>query len=160
MFGDPATPMQRSYLGEPTKTRLVHAGSEIFHVFHLHGGGTRWRRNPFADDRDEFEQGLKKQPTLNALSVRLDSQSVAPSETFTLEHECGAGGCQQTAGDYLWHCHIGSHYVAGMWSFWRVYDTLQPTWPAARPHGAAACRQLAWADRPGRGRQNLLPQAQ
>ena len=49
----PATPIPRSYLGEPTKTRLVHAGSEMFHVYHLHGGGTRWRRNPFADDRTD-----------------------------------------------------------------------------------------------------------
>ena len=125
-FGDPATPMPRSYLGEPTKTRLVHAGSEMFHVYHLHGGGTRWRRNPFADDRNEFDRGLKKAPTQDAFSVRLDSQSVGPSESFTLEHECAAGGCQQTAGDYLFHCHIGPHYVAGMWSFWRVYDTIQP----------------------------------
>ena len=43
--------------GRADQTRLVHAGSEMFHVYHLHGGGTRWRRNPFADDRGEFDQG-------------------------------------------------------------------------------------------------------
>ncbi|MGH3328843.1 MAG: hypothetical protein ACRDPT_13810, partial [Streptomycetales bacterium] len=43
-----------------------------------------------------------------------------------LEHECGAGGCQQAAGDFLYHCHIAHHYIAGMWSFWRVHDTAQP----------------------------------
>src|SRR5688572_7794125 len=34
-YGDPATPIFRSYLGEPTKTRLVHAGFEQLHVHHL-----------------------------------------------------------------------------------------------------------------------------
>ncbi|HHY57224.1 MAG TPA: multicopper oxidase domain-containing protein [Chloroflexi bacterium] len=161
MFGDPATPIQRSYLGEPTKTRLVHAGSEVFHVFHLHGGGTRWRRNPFADDRMEFAQGLKKTPTQDARSVRLDSQSLGPGETFTLEHECGAGGCQQTAGDYLWHCHIGSHYVAGMWSFWRVYDTLQPNLATLpdRPAAPQAVNSLGLIGRTIEGK-TLLPAAQ
>ncbi|MFQ5399230.1 MAG: multicopper oxidase domain-containing protein [Anaerolineae bacterium] len=123
-YGDPATPIPRSYLGEPTKTRLMHGGSEVFHVYHLHGGGIRWRRNPAAEP-GEFTGGLKKTPTQNAHSTRLDSQGLGPSESFTLEHECGAGGCQQSAGDFLWHCHIGHHYVAGMWSFWRVFDTEQ-----------------------------------
>ncbi|HAJ38424.1 MAG TPA: hypothetical protein DCL15_22375, partial [Chloroflexi bacterium] len=161
MFGDPPTPIQRSYLGEPTKTRLVHAGSEVFHVFHLHGGGTRWRRNPFADDRMEFAQGLKKTPTQDARSVRLDSQSIGPGETFTLEHECGAGGCQQTAGDYLWHCHIGSHYVAGMWSFWRVYDTLQPNLATLpdRAEAPQAVNSLGLIGRTIEGKL-LLPAAQ
>ncbi|RME42862.1 MAG: hypothetical protein D6796_13835, partial [Caldilineae bacterium] len=124
-YGDPATPIPRSYLGEPTKTRIVHGGSELFHVYHLHGGGIRWRRNP-KNEPTEFTGGLKKIPTQNAHSTRLDSQGLGPAEAFTLEHECGAGGCQQSAGDFLWHCHIGNHYVSGMWSFWRVYDTRQP----------------------------------
>ncbi|HRW46161.1 MAG TPA: multicopper oxidase domain-containing protein, partial [Caldilinea sp.] len=160
-FGDPATPMPRSYLGEPTKTRLVHAGSEMFHVYHLHGGGTRWRRNPFADDRGEFDQGLKKSPTQDAFSIRLDSQSIAPSESFTLEHECAAGGCQQTAGDYLFHCHIGPHYVAGMWSFWRVYDTIQPDLAVipTRAPAPAAVNSLGLIGTVVEGR-TLLPAAQ
>ncbi|GEM_PF-911440 len=124
-YGDPSTPIPRSYLGEPTKTRLGHPGSEMFHVYHLHGGGDRWRRNPDLEP-GQFAQGLQKVPTPNALSTRLDSQAAGPGETFTLEHECGAGGCQQAAGDFLFHCHIGEHYVAGMWSFWRVHDTVQP----------------------------------
>jgi len=123
-FGDPATPIPRSYLGEPTKTRLSHPGSEVFHVYHLHGGGNRWPRDPKASMSD-FAVGLDKEPTSNMGSTRLDSQSAGPGETFTLEHECGAGGCQQAAGDFLFHCHIGSHYVSGMWSFWRVFDTTQ-----------------------------------
>jgi manganese oxidase len=124
-FGDPPTPMPRSYLGEATKTRILHAGTEIFHVHHLHGGGDRWRRNPDADPNSNFWKGLTKVPNPNLKSVHLDSQSIGPGSSYNLEHECGAGGCQQGAGEFLYHCHIGHHYVAGMWSFWRVFDTLQ-----------------------------------
>jgi hypothetical protein len=124
-YGDPATPMPRSYLGEPTKTRLAHVGFEQLHVHHLHGGATRWRQNPRADDT-EIDAGLDKTPIQNAQSIRLDSQTISPEESFNLEHECGAGGCQQAAGDFLYHCHIAHHYIAGMWGFWRVFDTRQP----------------------------------
>lgn len=124
-FGDPPTPMPRSYLGEATKTRVLHAGTEIFHVHHLHGGGDRWRRNPDADPNSNFWKGLTKVPEQNLTSVHLDSQSIGPGSSYNLEHECGAGGCQQGEGEFLFHCHIGHHYVAGMWSFWRVYATEQ-----------------------------------
>ncbi|MGQ4733140.1 hypothetical protein ACUN3E_36480 [Streptomyces sp. Ju416(a)] len=123
-YGDPATPMPRSYLGEPTKTRLVHAGVEQLHVHHVHGGGTRWRLNPGSDDT-AMGSGLTKVPLQNAKSIRLDSQTVSPMESFNLEHECGAGGCQQAAGDFLYHCHIAQHYITGMWGLWRVFDTAQ-----------------------------------
>ncbi|HLV57849.1 MAG TPA: hypothetical protein VKY81_03095 [Natronosporangium sp.] len=124
-YGDPATPMPRSYLGEPSVTRLAHVGFEQLHVHHLHGGGIRWRQNPDADDTD-MDGGLRKVPIQNAQSIRLDSQTVSPEESFTLEHECGAGGCQQAAGDFLYHCHVATHYIAGMFGFWRVFDTAQP----------------------------------
>lgn len=123
-YGDPATPMPRSYLGEPSITRLAHVGFEQLHVHHLHGGGDRWRQNPDADDTD-IDGGLRKVPNQNATSIRLDSQTISPEESFSLEHECGAGGCQQAAGDFLYHCHIAHHYIAGMWGFWRVFDTAQ-----------------------------------
>jgi Putative multicopper oxidases len=45
-FGDPATPILRSYLGDPATQRVVHAGSEVFHVHHVHGGAIRWPRSP------------------------------------------------------------------------------------------------------------------
>ncbi|HMB54669.1 MAG TPA: multicopper oxidase domain-containing protein, partial [Thermoanaerobaculia bacterium] len=128
MFGDPATPIPRSYLGEPTKTRLMHGGTEVFHVHHLHGGGDRWRRNPDGDANNTFSGGIDKSPEA-PYSSHLDSQSIGPGTSYNLEHECGAGGCQQVAGDFLWHCHIGHHYLAGMWSFWRVFDTDQTADP-------------------------------
>ncbi|MDH5586546.1 MAG: hypothetical protein OEZ05_07935, partial [Nitrospirota bacterium] len=33
--------------------------------------------------------------------------------------------CQWLAGDFLFHCHVAHHYVAGMWGYWRVYNTMQ-----------------------------------
>ena len=124
-FGDPATPILRSYREDPTKERIIHGGAEVAHVAHIHGGAVRWRRNPGAEPSD-FETGIEKHPPLTpAASERTDSQALGPSETFDVAHECGAGGCQRSVGDFLYHCHIGEHYFAGMWGLWRVYDTLQ-----------------------------------
>ncbi|MBX2998788.1 MAG: multicopper oxidase domain-containing protein [Caldilineaceae bacterium] len=122
-FGDPATPIARSYLGDPTKERVIHGGSEVFHVHHVHGGSVRWPRQPGV--MAQSPAGLEKQPPLTLPSERLDSQSVGPAETFDVAHECVSGGCQQGAGDYLVHCHVAHHYLAGMWMIWRVYNTLQ-----------------------------------
>ena len=127
VFGDPATPISRGYLGDPTKRRVVHGGSEMFHVYHLHGGGIRWRANPHADSTFDYQDtGLRKHPPASqSASSRLDSQSMGPGESYDLQMEGGAGGVQQVAGEFLWHCHIAEHYVAGMWTFWRVFDTKQ-----------------------------------
>src|SRR3954465_5068356 len=126
-FGDPATPTPRSYLGDPTKRRRGPAGTEMFHVFHMHGGGIRWRYNPQADPSFDYQDtGLNKHPKALSASARLDSQAFGPGESYNLEIEGGAGGVQQGAGEFLFHCHIAEHYVSGMWAFWRVYDTHQP----------------------------------
>lgn len=127
-FGDPATPMMRGYLADPTKIRLMHVGAEKFHVFHLHGGGDRWRFNPVADTTSNYAMtGLSKDPaTVLSPSQRLDSQSIGPGESYDLDIEGGAGGVQQSSGDFLFHCHIAKHYNSGMWGLWRVYNTLQP----------------------------------
>ncbi|MEY2534078.1 MAG: hypothetical protein QOF29_1988, partial [bacterium] len=127
-FGDPATPMPRGYQGDPTKIRILHTGSEVFHVYHLHGGSIRWRLNPHADGSYNYEKtGLDKNPVVqDSASARLDSQAFGPGESYDLEIEGGAGGLQQGAGEFLYHCHIAKHYIAGMWGFWRVFDTHQP----------------------------------
>ncbi len=127
-FGEPSTPMMRGYLADPTKIRIMHVGAEKFHIFHLHGGGDRWRFNPVSDASYNYaDTGLRKDPpTVGSPSQRLDSQSIGPGESYNLEIEGGAGGVQQSAGDFLYHCHIAKHYVSGMWAFWRVYDTRQP----------------------------------
>jgi FtsP/CotA-like multicopper oxidase with cupredoxin domain len=124
-FGDPATPVMRSYLGDPVKQRVVHAGSETFHVHHVHGGSIRWRRQPGVEP-SAFDRGIDKHPVLTpAKSERTDSQTLGPSESFDVTDECGSGGCQGSAGDFLYHCHVAHHYFAGMWGIWRVYNTLQ-----------------------------------
>jgi hypothetical protein len=124
VFGDPATPIARAYLGDRVKQRVVHGGAEVFHVHHVHGGSIRWHRQPGVDPPPAL--GLVKHPPLlPGRSQRIDSQSLGPAESFDTENECGAGGCQQGAGDYLFHCHVAQHYFAGMWGIWRVYNTRQ-----------------------------------
>ena len=129
-FGDPAMPIPQSYLGDPVKIRLVHGGSETMHVPHLHGGGIQWQRQPDVGKHDDpdytpIDAGLKKVFSNRMPSSGNDSQTIGPSETYELEIGCGSGGCQQTVGDFLFHCHVASHYISGMWHFWRVYNTLQ-----------------------------------
>jgi manganese oxidase len=122
--GDMATPRPQLYVGDPYKIRLINAGSEMGHVFHEHGGGIRWVRNPGATNPD-IAGGLEKFPPVTKDSIRLDSQTIEPGESYDLETECGAGGCQQAAGDFLYHCHIAAHYDSGMVGFIRVFDTAQ-----------------------------------
>ena len=145
------------YLGDPTKFRLIHGGSELFHVFHLHGGGDRWRFDPVADTTFDYaDTGLNKhRRSSTSTSERLDSQATGPGESYTLEIEGGAGGVQQAAGDFLWHCHIAHHYLSGMWAFWRTYDTLQPDlMPLPDRAALPASVELGRPDRPHDARRH------
>ena len=127
VFGDPATIIPQAYLGDPTKFRIVHGGAELFHIYHLHGGGDRWRTNPEGDPTNYYgNTGLNKTPVEVSESDRVDAVNTGPGESFNAEIEGGAGGVQQAAGDFLFHCHIAEHYPSGMWGIWRVFDTLQP----------------------------------
>jgi uncharacterized cupredoxin-like copper-binding protein len=130
-FGDPATTVPRSYLGDPTKYRMM-GGSEVVHSHHLHGGSDRWPASPEAVTKAEFNfaamadgTGPVKFPPIRTSSERLDVQAIGAAESYNEVIECGSGGCAYGAGDYTFHCHIPQHYVTGMWGFWRVYNTLQ-----------------------------------
>jgi FtsP/CotA-like multicopper oxidase with cupredoxin domain len=129
-FGDVPTPLPRSYMGDPAKFRLIHGGGEVFHSHHPHGGSIRWLRQPKADSKGDFlltagADGPMKYPEIRTTSDRVDVEVIGPSEALDLQTECGSGLCQQLAGDFLFHCHVAHHYVAGMWSYWRVYNTIQ-----------------------------------
>src|SRR6476659_8760643 len=128
-FGDPSPTIPRSYMGDPAKFRLVHGGSEVFHSHHPHGGTIRWPRSPRAIDEMPMwhaaKNGPVKYPVIRAKTDRVDVEVIGPSEALDLETECGSGLCQQLAGDFLFHCHVAHHYVAGMWGYWRVYNTIQ-----------------------------------
>nr|MBA3968144.1 hypothetical protein [Nitrospirales bacterium] len=128
-FGDAPTTIPRSYLGDPAKFRLVHGGSEVFHSHHPHGGTIRWPRSPRAIDEMPLwhaaKNGPVKYPVIRMKTDRVDVEVIGPSEALDLETECGSGLCQQLAGDFLFHCHVAHHYVAGMWGYWRVYNTMQ-----------------------------------
>jgi len=153
-FGDAPTTIPRSYMGDPAVFRLVHGGGEVFHSHHPHGGTIRWLRQPKADGKGDFimtaaENGPVKYPEVRTTSDRVDVQVIGPSEALDLQTECGSGLCQQLAGDFLFHCHVAHHYVAGMWGYWRVYNTLQTgNYPFASTDVMPALMELP--DRKGR----------
>jgi len=127
-FGDTPTTIARGYLGDPVKWRLVHGGSEVFHSHHPHSGSIRWQRSPGTDTNNLWamgQDGPVKYPVVRTKSDRVDVEVVGPSEALDLEPECGGGGCQHLAGEFLYHCHVAHHYVAGMWGYGRFYNTLQ-----------------------------------
>ena len=71
------------------------------------------------------QDGPVKYPVVRTKSDRVDVEVIGPSEALDLEPECGGGGCQHLAGEFLFHCHVAHHYVAGMWGYARFYNTLQ-----------------------------------
>jgi manganese oxidase len=107
VFGDPATPITRAYVGDPVRYRVIGANSDENHVFHLHGH--RWKSD------------TKKTNTV-------DSDTLNIGDTQTAELAFGAGYDKDKTGapgDYLWHCHLFPHYLEGMWGLMRVYDKAQ-----------------------------------
>ncbi|MHB1152875.1 MAG: multicopper oxidase domain-containing protein [Eubacteriales bacterium] len=105
-YGDPAPPILRAYVGDPSKIRLVHGGIKETHVFHLHNH--QWRLDPN-----------------NSQSTIIDSISISPQECYTLDILYGAGSLNGMIGDAIWHCHLYPHFNEGMWSLWRVFDKME-----------------------------------
>ena len=129
-FADVPTTIPRSYLGDPAKFRLIHGGGEVYHSHHPHGGSIRWTRSPAREPQQAnltyaAWDGPVKYPVVRTTTDRVDVEVIGPSEALDLETECGSGLCQRLAGDFLFHCHVAHHYVAGMWGYWRVYNTIQ-----------------------------------
>lgn len=106
VYGDPAPPILRAYVGDPAKIRLIHGGIKETHVFHLHNH--QWRL--------EGE---------NPNSTIIDSVSLSPQESYTLDILHGAGSLNGMIGDAIFHCHLYPHFHEGMWTLWRIYDRLE-----------------------------------
>ena len=131
----------RAYSADPTKIRIIHAGAEMFHVYHLHGGGIRWPQNPHADPTCDYAKtrACNKNPRLGGT----EPPRLAVLRPGRVLHAGDRGRRRRRpaarVGDLLEHCHIAEHYVAGMWSFWRVYNTrqadLEPLPDRAAPPG-------------------------
>ncbi|MBS0177645.1 MAG: hypothetical protein JSR20_02650 [Nitrospira sp.] len=153
-FGDPPTTIARGYLGEPVKWRVVHGGSEVFHSHHPHSGTIRWQRSPGTEPNNLWaagQDGPVKYPVIRTKSDRVDVEVIGPSEALDLEPECGGGGCQHLAGEFLYHCHVAHHYVAGMWGYGRFYNTLQ----VGNAHTDTMPDLQELPDRKGRMRQGV-----
>lgn len=106
VYGDPAPPILKAYVGDPSKIRLIHGGVKETHVFHLHNH--QWRL-----------EGTNPNSTI------IDSISISPQECYTLDILHGAGSLNGTIGDVIFHCHLYPHFHEGMWTLWRIYDRLQ-----------------------------------
>ena len=106
VYGDPAPPILKAYVGDPSKIRLIHGGVKETHVFHLHNH--QWRLDP-------------EDPK----STVIDSISISPQECYTLDILYGAGSFNKMIGDAIFHCHLYPHFHEGMWTLWRVFDRLE-----------------------------------
>ncbi|MEE1314070.1 MAG: multicopper oxidase domain-containing protein [Lachnospiraceae bacterium] len=106
VYGDPAPPILRAYVGDPSKIRLIHGGIKETHVFHLHNH--QWRLE--GDNQN---------------SQIIDSITLSPQESYTLDILYGAGSLNGMIGDAIFHCHLYPHFHEGMWTLWRVFDRLE-----------------------------------
>lgn len=106
VYGDPAPPILRAYVGDPSKIRLIHGGIKETHVFHLHNHQWRLEEN-------------------NTSSTIIDSITLSPQECYTLDILHGAGSLNGTFGDVIFHCHLYPHFHEGMWTLWRIHDRLE-----------------------------------
>lgn len=120
LFGEPATPVLRAYAGDPCRVRLVHAGIKETHVFHLHVH--QWRAVA-ADVAPPGVWGVdgEGKPRHHG-SQLLDSITISPQATFTIDPLYGSGSRQHAFGDIIWHCHLYPHFHHGMWGLWRSLD--------------------------------------
>lgn len=128
VYGDPAPPILKAYVGDPAKIRLIHGGVKETHVFHLHNHQWHLEEN-------------------NPNSTVIDSISISPQECYTLDILHGAGSLNGTIGDVIFHCHLYPHFHEGMWTLWRIYDRLQDG-KGKLPDGTQIPKLLPLKDRP------------
>ena len=127
VYGDPAPPILRVYVGDPSKIRLIHGGVKETHVFHLHNH--QWRL-----EGD------------NPNSTIIDSISISPRECYTLDILHGAGSLNRTIVDVIFHCHLYPYFHEGMWTLWRIHDRLEDG-SSTLPDGTPIPRLMPLKDR-------------
>ncbi|HEX7832329.1 MAG TPA: copper oxidase, partial [Thermoanaerobaculia bacterium] len=117
-YPDDPSNVYHSYLGDHVRFRILHAGAAVTHVHHHHAH--QWLHSP-TDQNSNY----------------LDSQSIGPGSSFTLELVYnGSGNRNLTAGDSIFHCHFYPHFASGMWALFRVHDAFEAGTPldtAMRP---------------------------
>ncbi|MBP3952264.1 multicopper oxidase domain-containing protein [Bacillus suaedae] len=128
VYGDPATPILKGYVGDPARIRLVHAGMKETHVFHYHV-------HQWFSDHQNIESNI------------IDSQSVSPQTHYTIEPLYGLGSLQGSFGDTIIHCHLYPHFMVGMWGMNRIFNTLQDG-SQCYPNGVPIQRLQPLPDRP------------
>jgi len=107
LYPDDPSNVHHSYIGDPVKMRVVHAGPKEHHIHHLHAH--QWLQTPDDDN-----------------STYLDSQALGPGFAFTTEiSHGGSGNRNQTVGDSIFHCHFYPHFAEGMWELWRSHDVFE-----------------------------------
>lgn len=106
-FPDDPSNVYHSYIRDHTVFRILHGGIDLHHLHHQHAH--QWLHSPNSPSGDY-----------------LDSQSIGPGSSFTLEMVYnGSGNVNQTVGDSIFHCHFYPHFAMGMWSLWRVHDVYE-----------------------------------
>jgi hypothetical protein len=106
-YPDDPSNVYHSYIGDHTKFRILHGGTGVTHVHHLHAH--QWLHTPNDDN-----------------STYMDSQMLNPGAAYTLEIDYnGSGNRNQTVGDSIFHCHFYPHFAAGMWALWRTHDVFE-----------------------------------
>jgi len=107
LYPDDPSNVHHSYIGDPVKMRVVHAGPKEHHIHHLHAH--QWLQTPDDDN-----------------STYLDSQALGPGYAFTTEIvHGGTGNRNQVVGDSIFHCHFYPHFAEGMWELWRAHDVFE-----------------------------------
>jgi hypothetical protein len=106
-YPDDPSNVYHSYIGDHTKFRILHGGTGVTHVHHLHAH--QWLHTPNDDN-----------------STYMDSQMLNPGAAYTLEIDYnGSGNRNKVVGDSIFHCHFYPHFAAGMWALWRVHDVFE-----------------------------------
>jgi hypothetical protein len=107
LYDDDPSNVYHSYINDRVKFRVLHAGTGVSHVHHLHAH--QWVHSPNSDG-----------------STYLDSQLINPGSAYTQEIAFnGSGNRNKVVGDSIFHCHFYPHFAAGMWAMWRSHDVFE-----------------------------------